>query len=70
MRDEGEAREESSFSPRPGSNMVTMSNLLRRCHECNQPLGKKDIFCPRCGAKQPRKVATSNDEVTDAPTLA
>jgi hypothetical protein len=29
-------------------------NLLRRCHECGQPLGKKDVFCPRCGAKQPR----------------
>jgi len=29
-------------------------NLLRRCHECGQPLGKKDVFCPRCGAKQRR----------------
>jgi len=28
---------------------------LRRCHECSQPLGKKDLFCPRCGAKQPRE---------------
>jgi rRNA maturation endonuclease Nob1 len=28
---------------------------LRRCHECNQPLGKKELFCPRCGAKQPRE---------------
>lgn len=33
----------------------TMANLLRRCYECGQPLGKKDIFCPRCGAKQPRE---------------
>jgi uncharacterized Zn finger protein (UPF0148 family) len=31
-----------------------MSNLLRRCHECGQPLGKKEIFCPRCGTKQRR----------------
>jgi uncharacterized Zn finger protein (UPF0148 family) len=30
-------------------------NLLRRCHECGQPLGQKDLFCPRCGAKQPRE---------------
>jgi hypothetical protein len=29
--------------------------LLRRCHECGQPLGKKDVFCPRCGARQPRE---------------
>ncbi|MDO8595793.1 MAG: hypothetical protein Q7R45_04130 [Sulfuricaulis sp.] len=31
-----------------------MANWLRRCHECNFPLGKKDVFCPRCGAKQRR----------------
>jgi uncharacterized Zn finger protein (UPF0148 family) len=30
-------------------------NLLRRCHECGQPLGKKEVFCPRCSAKQPRE---------------
>ncbi|HEY7742082.1 MAG TPA: zinc ribbon domain-containing protein [Burkholderiales bacterium] len=30
-------------------------SLLRRCFECGQPLGKKDVFCPRCGAKQPRE---------------
>ena len=30
-------------------------NLLRRCFECGQPLGKKDVFCPRCGARQPRE---------------
>ena len=30
-------------------------NLLRRCFECGQPLGKKEVFCPRCGAKQPRE---------------
>jgi len=30
-------------------------NLLRRCYECGQPIGKKDVFCPRCGAKQPRE---------------
>jgi len=29
--------------------------FLRRCHECSQPLGKKDVFCPRCGARQPRE---------------
>jgi rRNA maturation endonuclease Nob1 len=36
--------------------MVAMSNLLRRCHECAHPLGKKEIFCPRCGAKQRRSM--------------
>jgi uncharacterized Zn finger protein (UPF0148 family) len=30
-------------------------SLLRRCFECGQPLGKKDLYCPRCGAKQPRE---------------
>jgi uncharacterized Zn finger protein (UPF0148 family) len=30
-------------------------SLLRRCFECGQPIGKKDLFCPRCGAKQPRE---------------
>jgi uncharacterized Zn finger protein (UPF0148 family) len=30
-------------------------NLLRRCFECGHPLGKKDVFCPRCGARQPRE---------------
>jgi len=29
-------------------------NLLRRCHDCGQPLGKKEVYCPRCGARQPR----------------
>jgi len=28
---------------------------LRRCHECNQPVGGKDKFCVRCGAKLPRE---------------
>ncbi len=31
-----------------------MANWLRRCHECNYPLGSKDVFCPRCGVKQRR----------------
>ncbi|MBM3357519.1 MAG: zinc-ribbon domain-containing protein [Betaproteobacteria bacterium] len=30
-------------------------NELRRCHECGHPLGAKDVFCPRCGAKQRRE---------------
>ena len=30
-------------------------NLLRRCFECGQPIGKKEVFCTRCGAKQPRE---------------
>jgi hypothetical protein len=29
-------------------------NLLRRCYECGHPLGKRDLFCPRCGVRQPR----------------
>ena len=32
-----------------------MITLLRRCHDCGQPLGRKEVFCPRCGAKQPRE---------------
>lgn len=31
-----------------------MANWLRRCHECNYPLDTKDLFCPRCGARQRR----------------
>jgi len=47
-------------------------NLLRRCHECGQPLGTKDIFCPRCGAKQPREPNRSFARATSArlPVLA
>jgi uncharacterized Zn finger protein (UPF0148 family) len=30
-------------------------NLLRHCHECNAPVGRKELFCPRCGAKQRRE---------------
>lgn len=30
-------------------------NLLRRYFECGPPLGKKDVYCPRCGVKQPRE---------------
>ncbi len=33
---------------------IIMANWLRRCHECNFPLGNKDVFCPRCGARQRR----------------
>jgi predicted amidophosphoribosyltransferase len=36
-------------------------NLLRRCHDCGQPLGKKDRLCPRCGAKQPREPKRSGN---------
>jgi uncharacterized Zn finger protein (UPF0148 family) len=32
-----------------------MSVLLRRCQECGHPLGRREVFCPRCGAKQPRE---------------
>ena len=32
-----------------------LMNLLRRCAECGQPIGRKELFCPRCGAKQPRE---------------
>ena len=28
---------------------------MRRCLDCALPLGKKDMFCPRCGSKQPRE---------------
>jgi len=34
-----------------------MACRMRRCHECNFPLGKKDVFCPRCGARQRREKA-------------
>jgi uncharacterized paraquat-inducible protein A len=29
--------------------------FIRRCHDCNFPLGNKDLFCPRCGVKQRRE---------------
>jgi len=32
-----------------------MSNLLKRCSDCNQPLGNRDKFCTRCGARQSRE---------------
>jgi uncharacterized Zn finger protein (UPF0148 family) len=32
-----------------------VANLLKRCIECGQPLGKKEVFCPRCGTKRPRE---------------
>jgi uncharacterized paraquat-inducible protein A len=31
---------------------------LRHCHECNAPVGNKDLFCPRCGAKLRREKIT------------
>ena len=31
-----------------------MSHLLRRCADCNQPIGNRDRFCARCGTRQPR----------------
>ena len=31
------------------------STLLRRCADCNQPIGNRDKFCARCGARQPRE---------------
>ena len=24
---------------------------MRRCHDCNFPLGNRDLYCPRCGAE-------------------
>jgi rRNA maturation endonuclease Nob1 len=41
-----------------------MSTLLRRCHDCGQPLGKKELFCPRCGAKQPRGPKKQIDRIS------
>jgi uncharacterized Zn finger protein (UPF0148 family) len=38
-------------------------NLIRRCFDCGQPLGKKDVFCPRCGAKQPRDPKEEIDRI-------
>jgi len=42
-------------------------NLLRRCFECGQPLGKKDVFCPRCGARQPREPKKQMDGIDKIP---
>ncbi len=36
------------------SRLRGFSNWLRRCHECGFPLGTKEVFCPRCGARQRR----------------
>jgi len=37
-----------------------MANRMRRCHECDFPLGSKELFCPRCGAKQRREKAQAS----------
>jgi uncharacterized Zn finger protein (UPF0148 family) len=39
----------------PGQRMKLTSNLLRHCYECNFPLGNRELFCPRCGARQRRE---------------
>ncbi len=41
-------------------------NLLRRCYECGQPLGTKEVFCPRCGAKQPREPKKQMDRIKES----
>jgi len=43
--------------PRPLTKTLPVAGrcLLRRCHECNSPVGNKDVFCPRCGAKLRRE---------------
>lgn len=43
--------------PRPPTKTLLVAGrcLLRRCHECNSPVGNKDVFCPRCGAKLRRE---------------
>jgi rRNA maturation endonuclease Nob1 len=43
--------------PTPGYQIrsATAGCFLRRCHECNAPVGNKDLFCPRCGAKLRRE---------------
>ncbi|MGV3627237.1 MAG: zinc-ribbon domain-containing protein [Betaproteobacteria bacterium] len=28
---------------------------MRRCQDCGAPVGAKDKFCARCGAKLPRE---------------
>jgi hypothetical protein len=35
-----------------------MSTLLKRCCDCNGPIGNRDKFCPRCGTRQPRAPAS------------
>jgi hypothetical protein len=36
---------------------------MKRCHECSFPLGSRDLFCARCGAKQRRdKIAPAAHE--------
>jgi rRNA maturation endonuclease Nob1 len=37
------------------SRLTAHAAYLRRCVDCGMPLGKKQMFCPRCGAKQPRE---------------
>jgi uncharacterized Zn finger protein (UPF0148 family) len=36
---------------------------MRRCFECGQPLGKKDVFCPRSGARQRRELKEEIDRI-------
>ena len=32
-----------------------MSNLLKRCADCNYPVANRERFCSRCGVRQPRE---------------
>jgi 5-methyltetrahydropteroyltriglutamate--homocysteine methyltransferase len=43
------------------------SNLIRRCYECGHPMGRKEIFCPKCGAKQGRGLHYAKPETDSAP---
>jgi rRNA maturation endonuclease Nob1 len=31
---------------------VAGANWMRRCFDCGFVLGRKQLFCPRCGARQ------------------
>jgi len=45
----------AGFYAHADQNVCIVVNQLRRCCDCNYPIGNRDRFCPRCGVRQPRE---------------
>lgn len=39
---------------------------MKRCVKCGAKLGRKDEFCPECGAEQPKGTILSKEQIADA----
>ncbi|UCF75187.1 MAG: hypothetical protein JSU71_13240 [Betaproteobacteria bacterium] len=51
------------------SNHHPLMNSMRRCHECGQPLGPREMVCPRCGARQRRERSSPVGAISLRPFL-